>query len=71
MTVFFQQQVAADGPGKRLLQPCFHCRDSDQFGFDNPTGDGGFRECLRQIWRKALKAGTGVLDIVGRQANVR
>jgi hypothetical protein len=53
-----------------LLQPCFHCRDGDQFGFDNPAGGGGFREGLRQIRRKALKAGMGVLNIVGRQANV-
>jgi hypothetical protein len=33
-------------------------------------GGGGFRECLRQIRRKTLKAGAGLLNIVSRQANV-
>ena len=65
VAVFFQQQIAANRLAELLLKAAFHCRNGNHFRFDNPAAGGRFRESFRQIGREALKAGMGVLHIVG------
>lgn len=63
MAVFFQQQRAGNGFARFFLQPRLHCRDGDQFGFNNPARCGRFREGFRQIWREAVEARMGIVHV--------
>ena len=70
VAVFLQQQIASNGLTKGFFQPGLHCRDGHQLGFDNTAGGGGFRKGFRQIGRKTIEAGVGILNVFCRQANV-
>ena len=63
MAVFFQQQGAGNGLAGLFLQPRLHCRNRDQFGFNNPARCRRLREGFRQIRREAFQASVGVVHV--------
>ena len=63
MAVFFQQQTAGNGFAGLFRQPRLHCRNGDQFGFNNPARCRRFREGFRQIWREAVEARMGIVHV--------
>ncbi len=71
MAVFFQQQRAGNGLARFLLQPFFHCRNSNQLRLDNPARCRGFREGFRQIRREAVEARMRVIHVGFGQPDVR